>query len=111
MDIKQGINVLKPSPVSWIPLQKGHRIFLARYGGEEFAIILPNTPSQGALIIANTIKTEVENAHLVHHKSKISQYITLSLGVATVTPSCNYSPEDLLNSADKALYKAKKKWS
>ncbi|AUC61993.1 two component signal transductions sytem response regulator with GGDEF domain [Cyanobacterium sp. HL-69] len=82
--------------------------FLARYGGEEFAIILPNTPSQGALIIANTIKTEVENAHLVHHKSKISQYITLSLGVATVTPSCNYSPEDLLNSADKALYKAKK---
>ncbi|MGY6529488.1 MAG: diguanylate cyclase [Cyanobacterium sp.] len=82
--------------------------FLARYGGEEFAIILPNTPSPGAVIIANTIKEEVESAYLPHQKSEISQHITLSLGISTVIPSNRYSPEDLLNNADKALYQAKK---
>ncbi|MBE9221333.1 diguanylate cyclase [Cyanobacterium stanieri LEGE 03274] len=81
--------------------------FLARYGGEEFAIILPNTPSQGALVVANTIKKEVELANLLHQKSEISQSITLSLGISTVIPSSHYSPEDLVKNADKALYTAK----
>lgn len=81
--------------------------FLARYGGEEFAIILPNTPPEGALVVANAIKEEIENANIPHQKSKVSQYITMSLGISTIIPSVNHSPDDLLKSADNALYQAK----
>lgn len=85
-----------------------HQIFLARYGGEEFAIILPNTPQQGAFNVAENIRQEIEALQLPHEKSKISNYITFSLGVATIIPTQDVSLESLIKSADNALYSAKK---
>ncbi|WP_206602577.1 diguanylate cyclase [Cyanobacterium aponinum UTEX 3222] len=82
--------------------------FLARYGGEEFAIILPNTPQQGAFNVAENIRQEIEALQLPHEKSKISNYITFSLGVATIIPTQDVSLESLIKSADNALYSAKK---
>ncbi len=80
---------------------------LCRYGGEEFAVILPETHKGGAVQMADAIRSEVENMRIVHSGSIISRYVTISLGVATVLPTRNLSPKDLLAAADAALYKAK----
>ena len=81
----------------------------ARYGGEEFVIILPHTPSKGALTVAKSVQKAIFDLKIPHHKSLISEYVTLSIGVATVTPSPKYSPEDLIEVADECLYRAKEK--
>ncbi|HAX87738.1 MAG TPA: diguanylate cyclase response regulator [Cyanobacteria bacterium UBA11370] len=81
---------------------------VARYGGEEFAVILPNTPAEGALQVAQFIRLSIRELAIVHPQSPISQYVTLSLGVATIVPCLDSSPELLITAADQALYQAKK---
>jgi diguanylate cyclase (GGDEF)-like protein/PAS domain S-box-containing protein len=80
---------------------------VARYGGEEFAVILPNTPGEGALAVAQTIRQEIHSLKIPHAQSRVSEYVTLSLGVVSMVPTQGLSPEDLISNADKALYKAK----
>ena len=81
--------------------------FPARYGGEEFAVILPDTSGENANTMAEQIRTAVEGLQLPHKQSDCLPYVTISLGVATLTPSSLISPEDLIAKADKALYDAK----
>jgi diguanylate cyclase (GGDEF)-like protein len=81
----------------------------ARYGGEEFAVILPDTESNGAFCLAESIRKEVENLRIFHDRSFISPYITISMGVASLVPSRKLSSEMLVEFADKALYEAKNK--
>lgn len=80
---------------------------VARYGGEEFAIVLPNTPADGALAVGEAIRTRVKNLEMTHAGSRSCGVVTLSVGVATVIPSSCDSPEKLIESADRALYRAK----
>lgn len=80
---------------------------VARYGGEEFAVILPNTDAKGAQIIAQAIREGVRGLEIPHLKSPVSQFVTLSLGVACFVPSPNSIPAQLIGVADKALYQAK----
>lgn len=80
---------------------------VARYGGEEFAVILPNTPAEGAIQLAEAIRTRVKELGIVHASSPISDCVTLSLGVASIFPSPRTSPTLLVMTADKALYQAK----
>jgi diguanylate cyclase (GGDEF)-like protein len=80
---------------------------VARYGGEEFALILPNTDAQEAMKVAETIRTQVKSLKIAHHKSLIAEHVTLSLGVFTMIPTPEGSPELLIAIADKALYEAK----
>ncbi|MBD6617608.1 PleD family two-component system response regulator [Komarekiella sp. 'clone 1'] len=84
-----------------------HQDLLARYGGEEFAVIMPNTHASGALHVATAMQAAVRDLQIVHHGSAVSQYVTLSMGVATVIPTWESSPSDLIVGADKALYRAK----
>lgn len=79
----------------------------ARYGGEEFVILLPDTISGQAAFIAEQIRTAVEDLRVLHKSSKISEHVTVSLGVATIIPTRDTKPEVLINLADEALYKAK----
>ncbi|MFH2093178.1 MAG: diguanylate cyclase [Pseudomonadota bacterium] len=79
----------------------------ARYGGEEFVLILPNTDEDGAMAVSEEVRTHVKNLELAHEKSKVSEHVTLSLGVATMIPGTDNSAEDLVALADKALYEAK----
>ncbi|MBN1276202.1 MAG: diguanylate cyclase [Deltaproteobacteria bacterium] len=79
----------------------------ARYGGEEFGVILPNTNKEGALHTAEVIRNEIKQIKIVHSQSKVSRYVTLSLGISTMIPSQGLSPEALVKEADKALYTAK----
>lgn len=79
----------------------------ARYGGEEFAIILPNTPLQGAICMAQTIQQAIAAAQIPHLASLVKPQVTLSLGVACVYPGSGMVPQQLTALADGALYKAK----
>lgn len=79
----------------------------ARYGGEEFVCILPETDLQGTKLIAEKIRIDVENLFIEHKQSKISNFVTISLGVSTIECCSSKNTLDILSMADKALYKAK----
>jgi diguanylate cyclase (GGDEF)-like protein/PAS domain S-box-containing protein len=78
----------------------------ARYGGEEMALILPNTDVNGALELAAQYQAGVRSLHIPHAASS-KDIVTISIGVATLVPTQNERPEDLLADADRALYSAK----
>ncbi len=80
---------------------------VARYGGEEFAAILPETGVRGALAVAEAMRTNVEALKIPHENSKITDHVTISVGVATTMPERGSRPKDLISSADQALYDAK----
>ena len=81
---------------------------VARYGGEEFAVILPQTQAQNALQVAETIRHRVKKLAIPHGESEVSDYVSLSLGVSCAIPQPKYTKKQLLVTADKALYQAKK---
>ncbi len=80
---------------------------VARYGGEEFAVILPNTPGEGALRVAEEIRLSVRTLGVAHPQSSVSEYVTLSIGVSSTIPDRVSAPEALITAADQALYQAK----
>jgi two-component system cell cycle response regulator len=77
---------------------------VARYGGEEMALILPETDARGALAIAERIRKSVGGAH--HRSEQGNLRVTISAGIST-WPGGGESGEELLEAADKALYRAK----
>ncbi len=79
----------------------------ARYGGEEFVAILVGTNIDGAKTVAKKMHTALEAEAIQHKFSKAADHVTISMGVATLIPDKSNSPEDLIEAADKALYKAK----
>jgi diguanylate cyclase len=78
--------------------------FIARYGGEEFAIVLPETPAEKALLVAEKARRAVESMVLQHKDTRIR--VSISAGFAEVRPG-EESGGELLDRADTALYKAK----
>lgn len=79
---------------------------VARYGGEEFVVLLPDTSRQEALEAARRLQQEVWSLALPHAASAPG-IVTFSMGVASLKPSCQQIPEDLVRLADAALYQAK----
>ncbi len=80
---------------------------VARYGGEEFVIILPQTTATTALEVAEIIRQQIAELNLEHPTSTASDRVSLSLGVTSVQPSLQYTKEQLLATADQALYRSK----
>jgi diguanylate cyclase (GGDEF)-like protein/PAS domain S-box-containing protein len=80
---------------------------VARYGGEEFAVIMTATDEKSAVHVAEKIRQAVEKMAIAHSKSSVAPCVTLSLGVATLVPDDQGTPELLIKCADKALYLAK----
>jgi diguanylate cyclase (GGDEF)-like protein len=70
----------------------------ARYGGEEFAVLLPAFSTEEALVVAETIRLKVQ---------QWSEYTSVSIGVASLTPNVTLEWSELIGAADKALYAAK----
>ncbi|MCU7831215.1 MAG: diguanylate cyclase [gamma proteobacterium symbiont of Lucinoma myriamae] len=78
----------------------------ARYGGEEFVILLPETSSAQAHSFAEKILTAVNKNDFIIEQVKISA--TISIGIAQINHTHTMSTNDLIQNADKMLYKAKK---
>ena len=79
----------------------------ARFGGEEFVLLLPNTPQEGAMQLANQCRELVESLAISHHKSSVADVVTVSAGVCTLIPDSTSRERDLLDLTDQALYCAK----
>ncbi len=83
---------------------------VARYGGEEFAMVLPQTNRAGAVQVAERVRAAVAAAALPHPASPVCDRVTVSIGVASITPP-PHAPSDartLIQQADRHLYLAKK---
>jgi diguanylate cyclase (GGDEF)-like protein len=79
----------------------------ARYGGEEFAVILPNTDLEGAERVALDIQAHIAGLQIFHRNSKVSQHVTVSMGISSTIPNQIIPPEMLITAADRALYQSK----
>jgi len=80
---------------------------VARYGGEEFILVLPGASAASALRTANRLRDLVNAEDIPHGSSKAAGHITISQGIVTARPDSELEPADLINLADKALYRAK----
>lgn len=80
---------------------------VARFGGEEFVVILPETETDGAKIIAEKIRKDIESLEIAHAASDTSDFVTVSLGVVSAKTINLNSPNEIIELADKALYHAK----
>lgn len=79
---------------------------IARYGGEEFCVVAACDAEQ-ITQLAEILRKAVEDMQLPHPGSKISEFVTISLGTATVVPTDAMEFEELLHRADQSLYRAK----
>ena len=79
----------------------------ARYGGEEFAVILPQTTPENALVVAENIRLRIKELNIPHPSSSVSDRVSLTLGVSCVIPNSATTKQQLLVTADTALYQAK----
>ncbi len=81
--------------------------FIARYGGEEFVAVLPDTGLEGAWLLSEAMRENVERLALEHKASKVLPLVTISLGVASAVPGRESVHAELIKMADEALYAAK----
>ena len=79
----------------------------ARYGGEEFIVVLPDSNTETAHVVAKRIRSKLKAMQIPHEGSKASQYVSISMGVASARHNQAISPQELIELADKALYQAK----
>lgn len=87
-------------------MAQGSTDFVARYGGEEFLVVLADTSLKDALVFAERMRTRIEQLGLPHSGSRVSQVVTISVGVASVAESTR-DTVSLIKCADEALYHAK----
>ena len=80
---------------------------VGRYGGEEFLIVMPATPKDVALRVAERIRSLIEGTPFEHAASQPTGHVTISGGVAT-WPGDGEEVDSLLRSADAALYQSKR---
>jgi diguanylate cyclase (GGDEF)-like protein len=80
---------------------------VGRYGGEEFLVVMPNTPKDVAMRVAERIRALVESTPFEHAENQPSGHVTISGGVAT-TPADGEDVDSMLRHADEALYQAKR---
>lgn len=78
----------------------------ARYGGEEMAIILPKTDVYAAIMAAERLRRNIENAYVLHDGKTLSVKVSIGL---TELHADDRSNSDIIQRADRALYMSKKK--
>ncbi len=81
----------------------------ARYGGEEFVVLLPATGLQGARQVAERVLAAVDSLGIPHETSVVAPHVTVSLGLAALRPDQWPHAKTLIDTADEALYEAKRR--
>jgi diguanylate cyclase (GGDEF)-like protein len=79
---------------------------VSRFGGEEFAILSPQTSTAEAMVVAERVRRAVQDRPVLRKKREPLGRVSLSAGVATY-PDQAGSLQELLDNADRALYRAK----
>ncbi len=79
----------------------------SRYGGEEFTVLLNDTDKEEAMLVADRIRTSIDEFDFVYKEQHL--HVTISVGVSVCDTEKNRvkSPNEFVNQADKALYKSK----
>jgi len=80
--------------------------FAARWGGEEFVVLLPQTDSAGAMIVAENIRKKIADA-TIQSADEAAARIRVSIGANTIVPTADSLLRDFITDTDKALYAAK----
>jgi hypothetical protein len=80
---------------------------VARYGGDEFAVAMPRADKGSAVILAERLRKVVAGGAFEHGESFPEGRVTTSIGVATF-PEDGRDATEVLSSADRALYRAKR---
>lgn len=80
---------------------------VCRIGGEEFAVLLPATAQMEAARVAQNIVQAIDALAIAHAGSTVADWVTVSVGVACLTPSAERNPTELMQRADGALYTRK----
>ncbi|MFB9326144.1 diguanylate cyclase domain-containing protein [Paenibacillus aurantiacus] len=87
--------------------QVGPADLAARYGGEEFVVLLPNQDRSDASGMATRFQSALAERAIPHIRSEVSEYVTVSIGIASASARELDHPRRLLLEADQALYAAK----
>lgn len=83
--------------------------YLARWGGEEFVCLLPFHDSNQSIRLGKKILKAIVEARIIHGFTEVdSNYLTVSIGTATVNATNGIDPKDVLKGADDSLYEAKR---
>jgi GGDEF domain-containing protein len=82
--------------------------FAARYGGEEFVLVLYGPPDEYARNLPEEIRREVLELEIPHAGSTVAKHVTVSVGLAFATPGTSRSLAGAIQTADEALYQAKR---
>jgi diguanylate cyclase (GGDEF)-like protein len=78
----------------------------ARYGGEEFVVVLPGTPLEPAVKVAERIRKAVEDTPMIYQENQPNKNLTISIGVSNYPLNAS-TVKDLIELGDQALYEAK----
>jgi diguanylate cyclase (GGDEF)-like protein len=82
--------------------------FAARYGGEEFVLVLYGPPDEYARTVPEQIRRDVLELAIPHAGSQAAKHVTVSVGLALATPETGRSLVGAIQTADEALYQAKR---
>ncbi|MDO6489061.1 diguanylate cyclase [Colwellia sp. 6_MG-2023] len=104
---QKGDHCLRAIAVLWGKCFSRPADLAARIGGEEFAMILPETLAAQCVDELNLFMQRLQSEKIPHIKSMVSDYVTMSIGVASAIPNKDSSANELLDLADKNLYQAK----
>jgi len=102
----QGAGGRKKQPLDHAAHARRAGDLAARYGGEEFVLLMPGCSGRDALTAASALCERLFARGLPHALSNHGA-VSVSIGVCCVVPSASSTPQDLIEAADRALYKAK----
>lgn len=81
--------------------------FAFRLGGEEFGILFSELTKEESKTYANAIRKAVEDLKIPHEKNSISSFVTISVGLLSISPDEKITEDEIYKNADDLLYKAK----
>ena len=103
----EGDNALKTVASTLSSLFKRPTDYIFRLGGEEFGVLTTNVDSSNSALLAQKICDVIQAKKVPHSESKVSEHLSISVGVVNCIADETLREEDMIRQADKMLYEAK----